>query len=552
MAAGAAWGAGTQGVDYRSFPVLGSRVTVWVLAELHLLFAAFVLGVPMFVVVIEIIGAITKDAKYDRLAREFTNLLTLAFSLTATFGAVLLFALIGLYPKVMSYLTGVFAPTMYFYAFLFFGESFCLYLYYYGWDLFRDRKGMHIAVGILLNVFGTILMFTANIWLTFMMSPAGVDLDTGALVNLSEAINNPTWWPINIHRTIANICFGGAIAAAYCAVRFLASDTEQERAQWDWMGYTGNMIAVFALIPLPFAGYWLTREIYKFNAQMGTTLMGGAFSWLFIIQALLIGVLFLGANYYLWLGLMRIPGGRRYLKYVVYLESLILICVAIWMTPHTLVATLAEARKVGAAYHPILGVFGVMSAKNTVVNILILTTFLSFLLYRRANKKTPTGSRAVAGKVAEGVLFAAAAGVVIFYGVYGYFVPASVRIGFSVYQVLAVLTCILVVFVIDMFVFLRAETIGAIRWGQMPARSQYTLILLAVVFVLLMGLMGYVRSGIRLDYHVQGMAIMRDMSPDAFTPTLGFATTVIGIVTTIFLALVSVVFWLAGAAGKKA
>ena len=31
-------------------------------------------------------------------------------------------------------------------------------------------------------------------------------------------------------------------------------------------------------------------------------MMGGAFSWLFIIQAVLIGNLFLAANYYLWLG----------------------------------------------------------------------------------------------------------------------------------------------------------------------------------------------------------------------------------------------------------
>ena len=28
-----------------------------------------------------------------------------------------------------------------------------------------------------------------------------------------------------------------------------------------------------------------------------------------------------------------------------------------------------------------------MSAKNTAVNLMILTTFLSFLLYRRANKQ---------------------------------------------------------------------------------------------------------------------------------------------------------------------
>jgi hypothetical protein len=41
----------------------------------------------------------------------------------------------------------------------------------------------------------------------------------------------------------------------------------------------------------------------------------------------------------------------------------------------------------GGSTHPVLGFLGVMSAKNTAVNILILTTFMSFLLYRRTGKR---------------------------------------------------------------------------------------------------------------------------------------------------------------------
>lgn len=43
-------------VEYRQFPVVGSRVAIWVAAQLHLLFAAFVLAVPLFAIIIEIIG----------------------------------------------------------------------------------------------------------------------------------------------------------------------------------------------------------------------------------------------------------------------------------------------------------------------------------------------------------------------------------------------------------------------------------------------------------------------------------------------------------------
>ena len=40
----------------------------------------------------------------------------------------------------------------------------------------------------------------------------------------------------------------------------------------------------------------------------------------------------------------------------------------------------------GSQYHPTLKFMGLMPAKNAVVNLIILSTFFSFLLYRRGNK----------------------------------------------------------------------------------------------------------------------------------------------------------------------
>ena len=75
-------------------------------------------------------------------------------------------------------------------------------------------------------------------------------------------MHNFTWMPINIHRIIANVAFGGSVAAAYAAFKFLAAKTDEERAHYDWMGYIGNFVAICAFLPLPFAGYWLaTRDL---------------------------------------------------------------------------------------------------------------------------------------------------------------------------------------------------------------------------------------------------------------------------------------------------
>src|SRR4030095_1420688 len=159
----------------------------------------------------------------------------------------------------------------------------------------------HLALGLGLNIVGTAIMFIANAWLTFMMSPRGVS-SQGAVLCVWDGMLNYTWMPINVHRVIANVAFGGSVAAAYAAFKFLQAETDEERAHYDWMGNTGVLAPISASLPLPFAGYYLASEIYAFSQTLGLTMMGGAFSWLFIIQAVLIGSLFLGANYTVWVG----------------------------------------------------------------------------------------------------------------------------------------------------------------------------------------------------------------------------------------------------------
>jgi hypothetical protein len=310
----------------------------------------------------------------------------------------------------------------------------------------------------------------------------------------------------------------------------------------------GNFIAISAFLPLPFAGYWLGKEIYAYSQSLGITLMGGTFSWLFIIQAVLIGNLFLAANYYLWVGMERIPGAEQYRKFIKFLLASIAICFMVWATPHSLVASIEEARQMGGSHHPILGVLGVMSAKNTAVNILILTTYISFLLYRRGNKE-PTVSWAKTGNRIQFGIFAFVIAFVIFLGIYGYFVEATVRIGLSVPQVLSVLFAMVSVTIIDIFLFKNARIKGEIRWGKMPERAQYALFFLCVTFAWTMGLMGYVRAGMRQHWHVYG--VLRDTSPDAFTPTLGFAAGVISVTVLIFFAFIAIVFWITGLSSKK-
>ena len=219
-----------------------------------------------------------------------------------------------------------------------------------------------------------------------MMSPAGVDEQGRFLGNIWHVIHTALWNPLNVHRILGNMAFGGGVVAAYAAYKFLASKTDEDRAHYDWMGYIAMALGVAFLIPLPFAGYWLMREVYAYRQQMGITLMGGLLAWLFIIQATMIGILFLSTNYYLWQAMGRMRGAEKYQRYIKYLVFLLVCGFLVFITPHTMVMSPAELKAMGGQQHPVLGNYGVMSAKNGGINVIITTTVLSFVWYMRGQQ----------------------------------------------------------------------------------------------------------------------------------------------------------------------
>ena len=250
----------------------------------------------------------------------------------------------------------------------------------------------------------------------------------------------------------------------------------------------------------------------------------------------------LASNFYLWLGMGRIPGGERYTRFQIGMMIVLTLGFVVWATPRSIIATGIEMARMGGSHHPFLGLFGVMAAKNTAVNLMILTTFFSFMLYRRGNR-IPVVTWATSGKVVQAAAIAGAAAIVLGFGVYSYFVPSITRIGFSVYQVAAVLAAMTVFVAIDIPLLRGAREIGPIRWGRIPARAQYALFFLAVSFTWLMGLMGYIRSGIRQYWHVYGR--IADESANAYTMKHGDATLIVSGIVIVFFLMVSAVFAMA-------
>ena len=532
---------------YQRYGSLDNRLLVWFVTQQHTYFGGFVLALPLFCALLEFLGLRTKKPalalRYDGLARDLAKVALLALSVTAVVGSLMLALFITLYPSFMKYMGGTFKSFMPVYAVVFVGESLLLLAYYYSWNRMAEPalKWVHAAIGILTNVFGTALLLLANAWAAFMMAPAGVDAQGRFLGNGWHLLHSALWNPLNVHRFLADIMSGGAVVLAYACYRFFTSKTAEERAYFDWVGYVFLFVTVCALLPMPIAGYWLMRSVYAFRQSMGVTMMGGLLTWLFVVQALLIGALFLGINYYLWQSMARIRGGERYQPYYQALLIVLTLAVFIWLTPHTVLMSPSEVKAMGGAQHPVVGNYGVMSAKNGAVNVMILVTTLSYLFYRRANR-TMTVSWVSAGNLAIGALFAVGLLNVVWLSVYGFYLPAKLRVGLSSPQAMTTLTVIVVSLLINRAMLKGAVVHGPVQWGKIPLRGMIGLFGLAAAFSWVMGLMGYIRSSGRLSWHVN--ELMADVSPWSFTPNLEFAAKMVTLNMVVFWGAVLTLFWL--------
>src|SRR5665213_1440656 len=100
-------------------PLIGARAAIWLVAQVHLDFAAFVLGTPIFIVICEWLGQRRKDPRYERLARESMKVVSIAYSFTALLGGAFAILLLGPYHKVGTFLLQQMGPVFGFYVVLF-------------------------------------------------------------------------------------------------------------------------------------------------------------------------------------------------------------------------------------------------------------------------------------------------------------------------------------------------------------------------------------------------------------------------------------------------
>jgi cytochrome d ubiquinol oxidase subunit I len=585
------------------FPYLGNRVAVWSIAQLHILFAGFILGAPIFVVISEWLGMRFQDQKYDRLAKEVTKVTAILYSMTALTGGFFLLALITLYPDFTGWLLNHFFPVFGIgYPLLFILETLLLYLYWYTWDALQgDQKGRHLAIGVLLNLIGIITLVLIDGPTSFMNTP--VKAPEGSNINLRDFIettatvwdkmNNFSWMPMNFHRIAGNVCFGGFITAMIAAYRYMFSKSDEERAYYDWMGFVGNFIGIGALLFLPLMGYVYAAEFYDYDASIGPYMMADQLSMFFIMQGAMVGLIFLCSAYYIWMSLKRIeisdystsvsqklvagilsavvPGlGQMYngqwIKGVVFLLGQVVLLggtlylialqgggelgllLLLFLFPlGLLIASSAQAMAHGSSQPPGRGLL-VLPVK------LIAHFLLGVERYGLRRRQLVIKSAFVVLLIGNATWMTPHA-----------FVGAVSELTDQNYSLLSLpsnwdflalmpakLTAValmVVMILLSFILYTRAIKRGTIRWGKIDFSSQFALIFLAFAAIWTMGLMGTIRSLLRKYFHIYDL--LPDLSPSSYTPTLATSSMVITILAVIYFAVVSLAIWLALGVGQS-
>jgi cytochrome bd ubiquinol oxidase subunit I len=508
------------------FPYTGNRTAVWIVAQLHILFAGFILGAPIFVVISEWLGYRKQDPRYDRLAKEVTKVTVILYSMTALTGGLFIFVLLATYPQFTTWLINqfflIFAVL---YPLLFIAETIVLYLYFYTWDAWKgEKKARHIALGVLLNLIGTITLFVIDGPTSFMNTPAkaieGLSLvEYIQTASLWDKVFNYSWMPLNLHRLVGNVTFGGFIAGLIAAYMYMGAKTESDRSYYDWMGFVGNLIGVGALLFLPFMGYLLAFELCDYDASICPYMMADQLSMFFEMQGAMVGLIFLASNYYIWLSMKRIEGVERVRMSAV--TVVVMIAIPFVMTWAWDRVPAPDPRSLGVLLPLVLlpVVLGRFIPVTVSSRMVIKTGFL-MVVVGNAIWMTPHGFVATQALATEHLELPSDWGFLAL-------MPAKNAAAFT----------LVFVTVVNYILYNRAIRQGTIVWGKIDFASQFVLIFLAFSAIWTMGLMGAVRSLVRKYFHVYNL--VPDFTAESFTPTLSYSAWWITAITLAFYVVVS-------------
>ncbi|MGH7903090.1 MAG: cytochrome ubiquinol oxidase subunit I [Candidatus Dormibacteraceae bacterium] len=272
--------------------LLGHRIAIGSMFEAHILVSGLVSGATQLGPAIEWLGYMRRRPGYDRLAHGMARFLIYYFSIGAALAIFLItVTLTVLWGHAWSVINRVAFWPFFIEAWTFFLMVILTYLWYYSWDSLRKYKWLHMSIGGLLAIASFVQVLMIDVVASYMLTPTPPR-------NPIAVFLNPTEYPLQIHRTIANLAYIGFGIGAFSAIRYLRARTAADRAFYDWAGSFGLLWGIVMTLLQPVVGYSYAKEIQLHAYGAWYKMMQGTLSPEFLTQIFILGLMFLVAVWY--------------------------------------------------------------------------------------------------------------------------------------------------------------------------------------------------------------------------------------------------------------
>jgi cytochrome d ubiquinol oxidase subunit I len=184
-------------------PVLVARAQMGLSLAFHIVFAAVGIGLPLILVLAEVVHRRTGDPEYLELAQHLGKGTAVLFAVGAVSGTVLSFELGILWPRFMGAFGDVVGPLFGLEGLAFFLEAIFIGIYLYGRGRVSPR--VHLASACIVAVSGALSAAFVTLVNAWMNEPAGVRWDGSRVtsIELAQAMLSPSGLHQIVHGTLA-------------------------------------------------------------------------------------------------------------------------------------------------------------------------------------------------------------------------------------------------------------------------------------------------------------------------------------------------------------
>ncbi|MCU6707281.1 cytochrome ubiquinol oxidase subunit I [Paenibacillus sp. J5C_2022] len=187
----------------------------------HIIFATLGVGIPLMIVVAEILYHVKKDPDYSTMAKRWTRGFAIILGVAIPSGTIVGAMLALLWPGFMEYVGQVIALPFQVEIWAFFLEALFMSIYVYAADrlppLARIVSVIFVAIGASASA---VLITDAHAW---MNTPTGFEIVNGEIVNVDPwaAVLNPSIWTTAGHVLLSAYMTGAFAVASVAAYKLL-------------------------------------------------------------------------------------------------------------------------------------------------------------------------------------------------------------------------------------------------------------------------------------------------------------------------------------------